>query len=294
MGLTDKAMLARLTITQWSARKTDRKITEEVRQAHAASTDAGRYNKHLLSRAALERVQKAANAARATHYALTLPWRDDGARILSGKGFLDYSRKMREHRIEFEAAAEEFFGGYDDFVNDDRRRLNGMFRDEDYPALSRIRGKFSFGLSFDPLPTGADFRVELSDEEIETIRKDIDGSVRAALAEALKDAWRRVYDVTGTMAAKLADPDAIFRDSLVQNVRDLCAVLSGLNFADDAQLEEMRRKVEGTLCTYEPDELRQNKQTRQRVADEAGALAQASADAMARIDALGALWTEAQ
>ena len=40
-SLTDKAMLARLSITQWTARKLDKRVTEEVRVHHGASADAG-------------------------------------------------------------------------------------------------------------------------------------------------------------------------------------------------------------------------------------------------------------
>ena len=47
-NLISRAMLASSRISSWSARKYDRKITDETNTAHGASSDAGRYNKMLL------------------------------------------------------------------------------------------------------------------------------------------------------------------------------------------------------------------------------------------------------
>ena len=46
------------------------------------------------------------------------------------------------------------------------------------------------------------------------------------------------------MAEKLADPKAVFRDTLVENTKEVCSILSRLNFADDPDLETMRQQVE--------------------------------------------------
>lgn len=43
-----RALLVWLTISGWSARRYDRQVTNKVNAQYAASTDAGRYNKHLL------------------------------------------------------------------------------------------------------------------------------------------------------------------------------------------------------------------------------------------------------
>ena len=49
--ISDKAMLICLHITMWTARKHDKRVSEEVAQSHEANTNAGRYNKHLLDQA---------------------------------------------------------------------------------------------------------------------------------------------------------------------------------------------------------------------------------------------------
>ena len=51
--LSTRAMLVSLSISQWSGRRLDREITDEVNQQHNAAADAGRYNKLLLPKEAL-------------------------------------------------------------------------------------------------------------------------------------------------------------------------------------------------------------------------------------------------
>jgi len=281
MSLTEKAMLARLTITQWSARKMDKRVTEEVRVNHDASADAGRYNKLLIAQEAIKTVQAVATAARETHYRLTLPWRDDGARILPAKAFFDYSKSMRDSEAEFNRAVAEFLAEYPVLVSDARHRLNGMFSENDYPSADKLRARFSWTISIDPLPTGEDFRVTIGDDETARIRAEIDARTRQALADGMRDAWQRLYDAVKHAADKLADADAIFRDSLIGNIRDLCGLLPVLNFADDARLEAMRANIETKLAGLDCDGLRRSPMYRHKAAQDAQAIARDLSTAMA-------------
>ena len=70
------------------------------------------------------------------------------------------------------------------------------------------------------------------------------------------------------MAEKLADPKAIFRDTLVDNTKELCALLPRLNFMDDPNLEALRLQVEGALIKH-PEALRNDPDLRRDTAVEA-------------------------
>lgn len=63
-ALANKAMQVRLSISQWSARKYDRKVSSEVASKYNTDNDAGRYNKVLIAKDAIVKIQKIANAAR--------------------------------------------------------------------------------------------------------------------------------------------------------------------------------------------------------------------------------------
>ena len=262
--LSTKAMLSGLNITQWAARKIDKRVTAETNTAHGAAADAGRYNKALIAREALASIVAVANAARATHYQMTLPWLDNGSRILPAALHSRYADAMRAHREGFESAVAEFIGGYESYVADARKRLNGMFEECDYPAVSEIARRFSVAVSLYPVPDSADFRVDVSEAQAAAIRADIEARAAEALSGAMRSAWERIAESVGHMVQKLADykPGAtgerasgIFRDSLVENVRDLVAILPGLNLTGDPALAAVADRM-AALPRHDAEALR--------------------------------------
>src|SRR5574340_1123555 len=82
--LQQLAMLASLNISMWTARKYDRKVTTEATRSHGAAEDAGRFNKLLVPKTAIQPLEQAAGAARREHDEWTLPWGNNGERLLPG------------------------------------------------------------------------------------------------------------------------------------------------------------------------------------------------------------------
>lgn len=279
MTISEKAMLAGVKITAWSARKLDRKVTDETNHAHNAAADAGRYNKALLSAGALSEIVGISGRARREHYARTLPWADNGNRILSAAGFPEFARVMRGLGAEFDAAVDKFAANYDSFVADARIRLNGMFDASDYPDTADIRSRFSFKRQIWPMPDAGDFRVAISAGESDRIRAEIQSEFDAAMQMATRDVFSRIADCVGAMAEKLpayaptgvkgAPVPGLFRDSLVGNVRDLVALLPSLNFTGDATIARIGERMEKALCRYDADALRDDAGVRKETADAA-------------------------
>lgn len=266
--ITEKAMLARLHIKQWGARKYDKRVTHKVEATYNAQ-NSGRFTKRLVAEEAIKEVAQTARAARGFHYDNTLPWGDDGSRILLSKNYLLYTGKMREFKSEFEEAVGEFMANYGAMVEDAQERLKGMFNPEDYPEESRIKDKYSFKVHIDPLPSQEDFRVTLQSEEVDRIKARIQQRNQIAFQEAMADVWNRLYQNVKHMADRLKDADAKFKNTLVNNLCDLCALLPRLNLNDSKELEAMRREVEEKLCKFEPQQLRRDKKIRCQVATDA-------------------------
>lgn len=274
--LTTKAMLVKLSISQWTAKKHDKNATATV-ETHYAAHEAGRFNKVLVAQEAIKAVGKTANAARTFHYENTLPWTDEGYRILPATNFDKYSTEMRTLRADFDKAVEVFIADYPSLVSDARIRLNGLFNEADYPDTSNIHKKFSFGTEINPLPMGSDFRVSLNSQETDRIRSEIEARTQAGLEAAHNDLYRRLADVVKHMAEKLSDTDAIFRDSLVENVCDLVNLIPKLDITGDSQLEKLRKEAEEKLCRIPPDMLREDKATRLDTAKNAESILSAMA-----------------
>jgi hypothetical protein len=124
-----------------------------------------------------------------------------------------------------------------------------------------------------PVPSN-DFRVSIASDELSAIQQDVERRVQEAAQNAMKDVWNRLYDRVVHIADKLADPKAIFRDSLVDNAKEICALLPRLNFSDNPDLETMRQQVEASLIKH-PDALRNDPDLRRDTAVEAKRIADA-------------------
>jgi hypothetical protein len=269
MNVTEKAMLVKLSISQWTARRFDLKATNHVIKDYGAKNDAGRFNKLLVDLDAVKTYQKAANEARTFHYENTLPWGDDDSRILPAKNYIPYTKKMRKLKESFEKAVNDFVSEYPGLIDRAQRNLNGLFNVKDYPSSADLPGKFDFSVNVIPIPAAGDFRVSLSDDEVEQIKADIEARVQDSISTAMKDAWDRLFRVVKHMAEKLRDQKAIFRDSLVGNIQELCDILPRLNLTDDPNLKKVVRETKQALAGLDPEVLRKHEIDRKMAADQA-------------------------
>lgn len=285
--LASKAMLSNVRISTWSARKVDKAVTQEINSDKGAAADAGRYNKSLLDKKALEPIMKIQSEARALHYRLTLPWQDDGARILPAMAFIDYKSQLETIGRKFETAVDEFISGYDTEREAAKTRLGKMFNDQDYPTKSEVRRKFGFEVIINPVPSGDDFRVSMGEAQAEMIKAEIEARAAANLQDAMKDLYRRIGEVCERMAETLKNykpargdekAQGIFRDSLVTNVIDLAGVLPTLNIASDPHLAAIADRMKANLTKYDANALRENSRVRSEVAEEAQAILDDIAD----------------
>lgn len=253
--LHTRAMLVSLRISAWSARKYDRKVSQDTATAHGTTLDAGRYNKCLLpgdAPAYKALVSHVANL-RVNHYAQTLAWSDDGWRLLPVKNYQAYTDMLRKGFHEADSLLSSFVADYPSMRLEAKRILNGMYQDTDYPG--NIAERYNWAVEYNPVPAGTDFRVTLSREEIDSIAARTEQRVTDAFKDAQSDAVRRLADCLSKIHEKLAQPDAIFRDSLIGNARELCDVLTRLNVTEDPMLESLRRQTE-LLAVTEPQTLR--------------------------------------
>lgn len=266
-----KVMLANLTISVWNARRLDKRATEEVAKNHNESIPIGRYNKKLLPGEvkSYEKVCKLGSALRDFHYSQTMEYDQLGVRLLPAGIYMDYTTKLRELQRDFDMAVEDFLADYDNLVAQARIMLNGLFNESDYPTIETLRGKFGVSLRVLPFPDADQFGVVLPEEELAGIRQDIEAQTKEAIANAMNDLWKRLYDVVARMSERLSDPKAIFRDSLIENVREIVDLLPQLNFTEDQNLDNLCKQVDEKLAIHEPDTLRNDPVTRSQTAHQA-------------------------
>jgi hypothetical protein len=278
MKLSERAMLVHLHTGTWGSQTTDHTVTEEVSESHKAEAGAGHYRKQLVARKFLSHVNSHINAARQTHKVLTLPWEDNGTRILSANGYMKYAEQMKLCRHAVEAAAAEFSQHMDDYIAEAKVRLGTMFNPDEYPAYNDVPGKFYVNVEVKPIPEGNDFRTQLSEKTVKAIVADIEQRSKDRLESAMDDIYKRIVDVTARMVERLRafqpgeDGEGAqnrFKDSLVYNVKELAELLPVLNIPGDKRIEDMRVKMLRDLTDNAPELLRSDARLRSKTADKA-------------------------
>jgi len=273
MKLSDRAILVQLNISTWSANKLDKEISAETSAIKGAISNSVRTHKSLLPMCdLLDDIKKKASLIRTKFYENTLPWGVKGIQILPTANYLAFMTDFRRERAEYEQLVNRFVPAYPQLVVDAQRFLGTAYKPADYPEAHEIGDKFKMDMQVMPVPN-TDFRVNIADEELARIHDEVEARVKQAAKGAMMDVWQRLYDKVKHLAEKLDDPKAIFRDSTVNHLVDLCEMLPRLNVMDDPNLEAMRQEVEAKLAGYNPDTLRADVKVRQTVATEANDIA---------------------
>ena len=280
-SLTERALLVALNIREWRGRRRDREVTESVAREHGADSTAGCYTKALVPKAFLAAIAKVRTEARTAHCLLTLPWCDDGYRILPADLHLDYMERFRDLRARFHDAVSGFIAAYHDAKAAARTKLGSLYNDDDYPSSNRLRQAFELEVKLQPLPAAGDWRLDLPAPTVERLRLDLEARLADAQRHAMGDLYRRLAAVVSRMASTLAEPDKRFRNTLVGNVRELCQLLPSLNIARDQDLASLAREIEQRLAALDPALLRLDPASRQSAALEAAALLEAVEERLA-------------
>ncbi len=290
-SLSSKAMLCTVSISAWSGYKYDREASEEIAEIHGAEKDSGRFNKRLVPRKDLKEITQIIGLARRDHEFVTLPWSDNGFRVLPATAYMDHTETMRLRAAEFKAAVSRLLTGFEDLVTK-QSRLGTLFKVEDYPGMrdeggklrfafpEELRSRFSFETKVLPLPDADDFRVSIGDEDRERIKRQIAESLQASLRVGTRELWQRLYKVVSHMSARMSEYNSAedgkkpkLYDSMITNVVEIVDVLPKLNIAGDTELDRMAGEVRSSLLVS-PQELRKSETLRSDTARAAANIAQ--------------------
>jgi len=263
--LNEKAMIAYVSISQWNAKKISDKATAELCATHSTTSKWTKGQKSLVSEEEIAKIQKAANKIRTFHNDNTLSWDRNGGGLLPNTNYLDYTRQLNALISDFDQAVDTFVAAYPTLQAEAAQHLNGLYNAADYPDAAHIRSRFGVNVTFLPVPDSSDFRVSLQDGEAEKIRQGIEQYTRDQLSGAVQDLWERLQTAVRNVKTKLSDKDSIFRDSLIENIKDICKLIPKLNVTNDPNLDTIAAEAMKSL-TVSPNLLRDNESVRSTTA----------------------------
>lgn len=268
--LARNALLVQLRIGQWSGVRQDQKARQTVENTHKTDLKVGNYQKQLLPGSKeLIAVRNTAQNIRQFVDRETLPWYADGTRILSSMHYMEFAAEFGKKKAEFEDAVNKFLNNYDALKDLAKVKLGDLYNEMEYPSVDALRYSFTCDVNYLPVPDVGDFRVEISEAEKERFVN----TMKEVESEARVEVYNRLKDVISKAAEKLQDPEAIFRDSLINNINDMLNLVPALNVTEDAELERVRNEVYQFTSKISPDICREVKTVRENTAKQLAEIA---------------------
>jgi hypothetical protein len=267
-GVARAAMLVDLQVSIYSGRKQDKQTQAEVTNAKGANSKkaASVYKSLFADCSELDAITKFQARARADHYKYTKPWNDYGARLLPTAVLQTYKQAMNKHQIEFDRLVQAFLIKYDTLVASMAFQLGSLFDRDEYPTSAKVAQKFRMDISFSPLPTAGDFRLDIESEVQQDIVKQYEKRLESQLEAVAQDSWSKLHEALLRLSDRLVvEEDGTkrkFHDTMVTGALELCELLTQMNITQDPALEKARRKVEEVLSGVTPKELREEDSTR--------------------------------
>lgn len=260
-SISSSAMLAELAISVWTGRKLDKHASATIEAVNSAESGTASVRKRLLGKCAeLDDLNKyVANLRNQTHYRLSLPWSDSGLRLLPTAMYFAYHKEMTYHQQEFYRMVDEFLDAYDNEVIQAQLRLGDMFNPDEYPTRDMLARKFAFHINYSPVPDVGDFRVDIGNEQAETLRASYADYYERQLTAAMGDLWTQLHEKLSVLVRQLDYTPVVGEDgqhstrvnrvyeSVFDRVRELIDMLDTCNVTQDEQMYRAKRELDNIL-----------------------------------------------
>ena len=266
----DTLALVQLKIRLFNPKVKDKSATAEVCADKSASYDSVGVVKAVVPKERIVKITKLASQIRmfvATHSGF---WPDDGVRTIRTKRLGEFRAGFSALRDEFNQAADEFSNDWTAIRESAKMSLGQLFNEQDYPDEKTIRDRFECTIHVYALPDVGSLRdvAGCFDE----IFAENETRIQAAISEARLEPLKQMATLLGHMADTLKVDDKIFRDSMVENLKDLLATEEDVVVVDDPEIKELFQKVRESVAGYTPDALRKDTTMRHKAADDAAGL----------------------
>ena len=265
-NLSSSAILIDFSVSQWTGRKLDKRASEEVEVSNSASLGVANVHKRIMGKCPeLDTIHKFVGNLRNSHYSMTLPWSDQGLRIVTTMGLEKYTKAMTERQQQFEKLVGKFIQVYATRIDEAKTTLGNLFVSDDYPSLEMMQSKFGWRLNFIPIQESGDFRVDIGNEQAEVLKEQYTKYYDTQYTNAMNDLWDRLYKPLARMSERLdypedADKDTkkVFTKTLVSNVTEVLDLLKAFNVNDDRDMEMAHKKLRHALNGITPEALRED------------------------------------
>lgn len=273
MSIVTNCMIVNLQLGVWTGHRLDKAASKRVTDEAGAESDAARVNKHLVPKEALKKVSNAQGQIRLHFYDRTLPWKDNGDRVLTRVMFQRFIEEHGALKEIFNEAVHDFLKKeYPVIVQKAEFRMGELFKKDDYPTPRELRDKFYVNLDIDGISEAKDFRVQIDKEDRKRVQTEIEEAMQRRIVEAQRHTWERLAETMGHFTERMKTKDAKFKAATIDNLAELADILPGLNVTGDPDLDALAKRIQRLVGGCDAKVIRENEKTRKVIGKEAATI----------------------
>jgi hypothetical protein len=284
-ALRNVAMVADVSTSALGLTRTDKSASRKANQDHAAKDGAGKVvvNRFAGADEKIKKIMDLQTAAQANLKRNSMLWGQTKRRLLPNANF---QRWLTEHTAindAFELAHKELLDDADAILAAAKANI-GTFN-VDLPTKDDMRDAFSLSYALEPIPDPKQFGHVMGGNDLiegmdAHLQHQFEENMRAAYTNAVQDTAERLakplenlaermdaYDKRERDVANGKNPgkEGYFRDSIIENVKEISAVFGNLNVLGDSHLAGIAKKLDA-FGKITPDLLRKRGDVRGAVA----------------------------
>lgn len=278
--ITRDAVLVRLSINRFGGQMRSAELSKEIAKAHKADEEAIRTVITLLKPEDRSGVNTLRSRARTIWRAMTVPWGDDGQRLCPVTNYEALMKALRGFKDEFDdLVSTRIVKRWDELVRDAKSRLHGLADNYRWPSKEEIAEYYAMHIDTDVVPASKDIRLRhVNADVVAGIKENREGRVQGLLEKTKDDVADRLAELLEDLVDRCTrkdektGDDAVFRDSVITNIREQLKVLPKLNVLNDEALSKAMERMQDKIANVEPDDMRENKETKAAVVKESNAI----------------------
>jgi hypothetical protein len=227
-------------------------------------------SKDILTSAELKAISRHGNAIRSYVKARCLPsYLKGGFYLVPVTSLERIDAQLEAFQGERDALVEAFVTAYPARVAEARERLGVLYKDSDYPAVSRVREAFTWRARYLTFSTPSQLKG-ISRALFEREAAKAQTEMRAAMDDIKTLLRAELKGLVDHMVERLTPgPDGkvkVFRGSLVGNVKEFLELFDGRNVVQDGDLAKLAEQARNILDGVDAEALRGNEGLKNAVA----------------------------
>ncbi len=267
--LRQETTAVRLRRSKWGVSKSlDKQQKQMAADPFGADGTKLAASKKLLdvSHPKFKAVTKVLNLANQYWQHLTVPYPEDGIRLIRTEKVTEFDAQIARMQSELDGAVAQLNQAYGELRRKSQRDLGSLFNAADYP--DSLDGMFALWVEYpsvDPDERLRQLNPALYEREQRRIQERFDEAVCLAEEAFLSELAELVEHLCGRLEGSADGKSKIFRDSAVTNLTVFFERFRQLNIGSSAELDRLVAQAQGAVRNVTPERLRDNNALRNTV-----------------------------